>query len=648
MQLAIAKMQEYALANNFALVIKDGKPTRVYLKCSKGGHYKNTRKIDDNDRKKIPSSGMIGCPYLLKVSYKKAAKGYFLLKATHEIEAFHNHPLDDECMESILKGRLSRVTTEDSIMITKLIETNTKTREIQKAINDEAYPGHKLYVSKRALLVLDQELRLPEDDEKCYCMNKVQYGLPCHHTQPVERDLQISDLPDRWIIDARKEDKAWNQPNMQVPVIEKPKEWMSEIIKLEALFRSCEGSQQVADLLKKVKKAVNDFDGKNGHSPIKLQAPENVKYPGRRKGSSRPKYLPKDFGRPMWRKTSILAGTVTKMVEKSLSGLKVTRKQNKNIKKIKKEPLDSAFLVNATKNKTKQIEKEPLDPVDATKNKTKQVKQEPLDLVDAPQKNGFKRPATALEDYQYDNRTSVGKRVKFQPGFPVSHEIIDDVKGGFSPTADGWCGFRVLAHLIYKDQNKFPLVKRDMLAALPKYKTLYANTFGTDTSQLEKIIQHGSQLDYSNTSNTNTNTNTNTNFIPVCSDASMWFNTPDCAQLAADTYTRPVCVYSDSPNTPSTTFLSFALPNNKTKQRQPLIFNHVNSNHWTTVDLSRNISRKWPTVPELFFLGCSRNKIDDNFDTYWNKFKEFNKHDRRNAMLSLHSDLDQPIDLTPK
>ncbi|OAD72852.1 hypothetical protein PHYBLDRAFT_65221 [Phycomyces blakesleeanus NRRL 1555(-)] len=201
-----------------------------------------------------------------------------------------------------------------------------------------------------------------------------------------------------------------------------------------------------------------------------------------------------------------------------------------------------------------------------------------------PQKNGLKRPATALEDYQYDNRTSVGKRVKFQPGFPVSHEIVDDVKGGFSPTADGWCGFRILAHLIYKDQNKFPLVKRDMLAALPKYKTLYTNTFGTDTRQLEKIIQHGSQLDYSNTSNTNTNSNTN--FIPVCSDASMWFNTPDCAQLAADTYTRPVCVYSDNRNTPSTTFLPFALPNNKTKQRQPLIFNHVNSNHWTTVDLS--------------------------------------------------------------
>ncbi|OAD74632.1 hypothetical protein PHYBLDRAFT_166983 [Phycomyces blakesleeanus NRRL 1555(-)] len=267
---------------------------------------------------------------------------------------------------------------------------------------------------------------------------------------------------------------------MQVPVIEKPEEWMSKIIKLEALFRSCEGSQQVADLLKKVKKF---------HSSIKLQAPENFKYPGRRKGSSRPKYLPKGFGRPMWRKTSVLAGTagikamyrrkVTNMAQKSLSGLKVTTKQNKNIKKKSKKSLST---------------QEPLDP--GMLSYTNML------FSRYPQKNGFKRPATALEDYQYDNRTSVGKRVKFQPGFPVSHEIVHDGKGGFNPTADGWCGFRVLAHLIDEDQEKFPR--------------------------------------------------------------------------------------------------------------------------------------------------CARNKIDDNFDTYWNKFKEFNKHDRRNDMLSLHSDLDQLIDLTPK
>ncbi|OAD72645.1 hypothetical protein PHYBLDRAFT_168915 [Phycomyces blakesleeanus NRRL 1555(-)] len=368
---------------------------------------------------------------------------------------------------------------------------------------------------------------------------------------------------------------------------------MEEVIKLEALFWSCESSQQVANLLNKINKVTSEFEGKTGHPLINFQAPKKIKYPGRRKGGAHPKYLPKDFGQANWRKISVSSGhaglkAMVRLRAKMREGKPAATQKTKNKKqnKNKQEPLDP---VDATKNKIKQIKQEPLDPgcrltricflVDATKNKTTKIKQEPLDPVDALQKNGFKRPATTLEDYQYDNCISVGKRVKFQPSFPVSHEIVNDVKGGFSPTADGWCGFRVLSHLIYKDQNKFSLVKRDMLAALPKYKTLYTNTFGTDTSQLGKIIQYVSQLDYSNT-------NTNTNFIPVCSDASMWFNTPDCAQLAADTYIRPVCVYSDNPNTPSTTFLPFALPNNKTKQQQPLIFNYVNSNHWTTVDLS--------------------------------------------------------------
>ncbi|OAD72398.1 hypothetical protein PHYBLDRAFT_65557 [Phycomyces blakesleeanus NRRL 1555(-)] len=147
MTMAISKMQEYALANNFALVTRDSKPTRVYLKCAKGGHYKNTRNIEDSERKRIPSSGKTGCPYLLKISYKKAAKGYLLLKATNEIEGYHNHPLDDDCLESTLKGRLSKVTVDDAREIMKLVETKTKTREIQKAINEEDNVSHKLYVN---------------------------------------------------------------------------------------------------------------------------------------------------------------------------------------------------------------------------------------------------------------------------------------------------------------------------------------------------------------------------------------------------------------------------------------------------------------------------------------------------------------------
>ncbi|KAI9003755.1 hypothetical protein CLU79DRAFT_783395, partial [Phycomyces nitens] len=134
-----------------------------------------------------------------------------------------------------------------------------------------------------------------------------------------------------------------------------------------------------------------------------------------------------------------------------------------------------------------------------------------------------------------------------------------------------------------------------MLAALPQHSMLYASTFGTDVKQLEEIVKHGSNLDSNNNNDTT---------IPACTNTSMWFSTPDCAQLSADTYQRPVCVYSDNPSIPSASFLPFCLPKTKQSNKQPLILNYVNNNHWTTVDLSRNASRKWPTISELFFLGC--------------------------------------------
>ncbi|OAD70086.1 hypothetical protein PHYBLDRAFT_71525 [Phycomyces blakesleeanus NRRL 1555(-)] len=114
-------------------------------------------------------------------------------------------------------------------------------------------------------------------------------------------------------------------------------------------------------------------------------------------------------------------------------------------------------------------------------------KKESLDLVNATKEIGFKRPAIAQEDYQYDYCTSVGKRVVW---------------------------FWALTHLIYKDQEKFPLVKMYMLATLPKYSHIYASTFRTNGKQLEDIIEHGSDLCI-------TNSNSNTNFISACLDVSM-------------------------------------------------------------------------------------------------------------------------------
>ncbi|OAD71928.1 hypothetical protein PHYBLDRAFT_146913 [Phycomyces blakesleeanus NRRL 1555(-)] len=114
--MTISKMQEYAL------VTRDSKPTRVYLKCAKDSHYKNTQNIEDSKRKRIPST-------------------------TNKIEGYYNYPLDDDCLEFILKGRSSKVTVDDAREIIKLVKIKTKTCEIQKAINEKDNVSHKLYVN---------------------------------------------------------------------------------------------------------------------------------------------------------------------------------------------------------------------------------------------------------------------------------------------------------------------------------------------------------------------------------------------------------------------------------------------------------------------------------------------------------------------
>ncbi|OAD67405.1 hypothetical protein PHYBLDRAFT_63598 [Phycomyces blakesleeanus NRRL 1555(-)] len=119
----------------------------IYLKCALGSHYKNTWNIEHSKHKRSLSSKKTGCLYLLKISYKKTAKEYLFWKATNDIEGYYSHSLDDDSMKSILKGCLSKITVYDAREIMKLVEIKTKTREIQKAINEENNVSYKLYVN---------------------------------------------------------------------------------------------------------------------------------------------------------------------------------------------------------------------------------------------------------------------------------------------------------------------------------------------------------------------------------------------------------------------------------------------------------------------------------------------------------------------
>ncbi|KAI7886552.1 uncharacterized protein EV154DRAFT_485100 [Mucor mucedo] len=109
--------------------------------------------------------------------------------------------------------------------------------------------------------------------------------------------------------------------------------------------------------------------------------------------------------------------------------------------------------------------------------------------------------------------------------FSKLHSSIDksNVKAVYDPAGDGYCGFRAIAFLHYGDENKFQLVKKDMLLALQKNKEYYANILGQNVVELKVTISRG---------------------LKDAAESAIWFKSSGCAQVVADAYNIPVCVYN--------------------------------------------------------------------------------------------------------
>lgn len=87
-------LAEFALENNFMLAYDKTDLPRLELKCTKGGTYRNTRGITENNRKRQKITKKISCPN--KIRYKITAEGVYILQSQTDIEMHHNHPLTVE------------------------------------------------------------------------------------------------------------------------------------------------------------------------------------------------------------------------------------------------------------------------------------------------------------------------------------------------------------------------------------------------------------------------------------------------------------------------------------------------------------------------------------------------------------------------
>ncbi|KAG2190998.1 hypothetical protein INT47_010400, partial [Mucor saturninus] len=149
--------------------------------------------------------------------------------------------------------------------------------------------------------------------------------------------------------------------------------------------------------------------------------------------------------------------------------------------------------------------------------------------------------------------------------FSKLHSSIDksNVKVVYNPVGDGYCGFRAIAFLHYGDENKFQLVKKDMMLASEKNKEYYANILGHNVVELKITISRG---------------------LKDATESAIWFKSPSCAQVVADAYNLPVCVYNCPLDTSRLgnpmTFLPVSMPVRPKVKVQSYLLQNVKNTHW--------------------------------------------------------------------
>lgn len=132
-----------------------------------------------------------------------------------------------------------------------------------------------------------------------------------------------------------------------------------------------------------------------------------------------------------------------------------------------------------------------------------------------------------------------------------------------------------------------------MLQCFYKNRGIYSKYFATmfDLERLERSVSSGLEA---------IDSGRKVSFCPL----EYWFSTPQCAQLAVDTYRVPTVVYPCNvtllPNgnfiEPPLLYLPFEGPKDKKKKKnipQPLVLQHVGGCHWGTVKINKKLKLEW-------------------------------------------------------
>lgn len=191
-----------------------------------------------------------------------------------------------------------------------------------------------------------------------------------------------------------------------------------------------------------------------------------------------------------------------------------------------------------------------------------------------------------LDDNDNDIVTAHPSSICANPYIPQ-----DTISQIHNPIGDGHCGFRSLAIAIFKEEKKWQDVKIAMRKYLNKQEEMYDNILGYDIKRLTAVLSY---------------------LEPECPH-DYWFYTPECAQLASDTFNIPVVAFGADP-TSSMLFLPF--DKKPGRRKKPIILQWHGHHHITLVELKQNKSIQLPPLNPQYKPICHRLNFPEDWLTF--------------------------------
>jgi hypothetical protein len=168
--------------------------------------------------------------------------------------------------------------------------------------------------------------------------------------------------------------------------------------------------------------------------------------------------------------------------------------------------------------------------------------------------------------------------------------ISDKVESEYNPEGDGNCGFRSIAYALYGDGKRYDEIKNSMMVYLKAHKDWY---LAHEVFMNEEIDKMNELLS-----------------MRGSVSSQHWFYSPDCCQLAADTFLNPIQFHS-----PDGAMLYLPFTSTSFFKTKPIIL-HLQAGHITLIKYKLRSQISHPRIYYIYERVCRSANISSRLPQY--------------------------------